>query len=568
MAHATKPSTRPRIRTSEQTSLSSNFSRSPDSTVPRVSSSVDVKNLPNISTTVFDCCCFLFYCGKHKQILLTKGNMKFFPHAQLHPGKPWHDYSKETAVQLLCEEQIALVDPFARFTLMHLFRLQLPQSQRFITRLVYLVELKPDSKEIPCCQNTRALRWFSRDDCASSNIPNLWGPEVSFFASALKKADKKVENPQVEYSLEDAYKYILADGAADEKPLSAMMANLNVSDTERVFADFVEHTFPSFFLTRDSFTAYMVRHQIETRPKIINRFYCTFRLRNKKYLQFTELVLGLASIDQRTVHADGRVKYVFRYYDRDKDWYLNFGEFRLLMRDINAKVTDREVLEEMAKIGVESVNKQEMISFRAFKKAVGAHTFRGTSHLCRSKVSPFTQITRSLAARKLGKVFDGKLKKILANSRYPGRCIQCVRQQPFELANHIVTLNAAGRFTKSRLLNRTPTDRYSVEMSFGTKSILHFLQQEVRNFNGHKGTAKNFKGLYADMAKEPQKLQGFFRDVTTICTDMARIVEREDRVLKIVDPCYVIGKSRGASFFQLSNYPLNYSCYRGYSWQP
>src|SRR5699024_1975206 len=114
----------------------------------------------------------------------------------------------------------------------------------------------------------------------------------------------------------------------EREQLSALLVNLSQHDRERLYADYIEHCFPSFYLSRDSFLMYMAKHEIEIRTQVAVRYYAAFRIRAKHYMTFTELLLGLAAIDLRTDHKEARYKFVFRYYDSDKDGALNRNEFK------------------------------------------------------------------------------------------------------------------------------------------------------------------------------------------------------------------------------------------------
>ncbi|KAJ6218420.1 hypothetical protein RDWZM_009577 [Blomia tropicalis] len=536
---------------SSSTSLNNGVSKTKTSSSVSSSSSRSINDLSNINSSVYDNCCFLLYCSEHHQVLLTKGTIKFLPFAQLVPHKTWQESSIDSALQLLLGnispqefENYRKNLPFRRFSMSHLFRFQLPQSQKFITRLTYIVEIDPCSK-VKCCNNYSNLQWHSLDDAAQSRIPNVWGPEVSYFANVVTR-NIGVPNPLIEYSLNDAFKYALEhpDRSQDEKELVALLTNLAVNDIERLYADFIEHCFPSFFFTRDSFQVYMQRHEIETRSKVIQRYYSAFRIRGKHYLQFTELLLGLAAIDIRTTHADARLKLVFRYYDYDKDGCLNVNEFRRLLGHVMQRPSERVVRSEMTKIGISIVNGKEVIRYEHFKRAVGSHQFRGTSSLCRANVSPFAQITRSLAGRKMYQTINASLKNILANRTFLDKCPSCLELKPYELASNEVLFNPDGLWAKSKqIYSVNVKHNYSVDVTFNHDSVLHFLMGKIRQFNKQKGTPKSFRGLYWNAT--PIQMKVFMDEVENICHDVGRLVEQEERVLQLPDSTYVIGDIHG-----------------------
>lgn len=295
----------------------------PPSTPPPTTSSKS--QLPNVTNNVYDNCCFVIFCQVHKKIMLTNDTLKFFPSVPLKSNDTWLNLSTKEAMFLLfgTNNKISLAldlqktdIPFQKFMLLHIFRYQLPQTQKFITRLIYLVILEPRPS---CCKNTNYFIWAPIQDAISSKISNVRGPEVSFFSSLVKtQTSKPVSSYLVEFGLKDAFKFVprnptrarVDENATDND--SAGCLPVKMSDIENLYADFIEHCFPSFFMTRESFQMFMVKHEIEMNPKVIYRYFQAFQYRNKHYIQFHELLNGLYLIDPRTPHADTRFDLVFR----------------------------------------------------------------------------------------------------------------------------------------------------------------------------------------------------------------------------------------------------------------
>lgn len=78
--------------------------------------------------------------------------------------------------------------PFSAFNLVHLMRIQLPHSERFITRLVFLVKIHNLRIDCNCRSNsseTSCVRWYPIEDAIEGNLENVWGPEVAFFSRLL-----------------------------------------------------------------------------------------------------------------------------------------------------------------------------------------------------------------------------------------------------------------------------------------------------------------------------------------------------------------------------------------------
>ena len=533
-------------------------------------SPAEIKHLSNISNNVFDSCCFVIVCPTHNRILLTRGNCVFFPFVPLTPCRTWYDSSIEGALGILLgqgnDSKVAMLKanlPFKKFICMHIFRFQLPQSQRFVTRLIYLAMLQANETVI-CCRNTTGCKWFPVEDAVSSRICNVWGPEVSYFTN-IAASNKPIVNTIVEFSLNDAFKYIPREQPLSYEEQMLNYSNITINDIERLYADFIEHCFPSFFFTRDSFQVFMQKHDIEVNTRTIHRYYTAFRFRSKQYMQFHELLLGLAAIDSRTPHGDARIKLVFRYlakqnlnyfyigistlfrfYDYDKDGFLNYKEFKRLYKDLMLKTAsqkspDRNAKTEMKRIGAINANGEDLISMEMFVQAVGNHVFRGTSKLCRVAVPPFGQITRSLATRKICKVVNkSNLNQVLQNVWYDGKCNGC-SISAYEISTRCVLLNENGcpiKYTEINITRKIPSGT-----NFKSDAGLHFLLSQIRQFNQKKGTIKNFKGLFYNAPI--QQIQSFYNDLKEICIEVSKLLEKEERALRINGQTYVIGDIHG-----------------------
>lgn len=495
--------------------------------------------------------------------MLTKGTRKFLPHAELGSVKTWTDVSIEAALALLLGKEANPENiqcfkdksPFEKFALVHLFRFQLPQSERFITRLTYLVVLR--SSTISCCQKTSICRWYPLESAMNSQIATIWGPEVSYFANLLS-SNGSISETILEFSLQDAFKYmlyseidtlsVLSQENKHEDELRKLLVNLSAHDVGVIYADYIDHTFPSFFLSYHSFHIYMAKHEIEMRPAVVRRYFTAFRTQGRPYMGFSELLLGLAAIDARTAHQEARVSLVFRYYDFNKDNALSLKEFKRMYENLHTKrrITENEVRDEMRRIGTINLqNDDEGVSFEAFNRAIGTHTFRGTSKLCRAAVSPFAQIRRSLAGRKIFKTVENA-RAVLCNRPYKGRCPSCL-SDTYEMASNCVTIDSRGRCVDWLPLEtlgnpKRLSSEYSLEVTFPSKDSLwlHSLQEKIRAHNVVKGTRENAKGLGGG---KPNK--EFFSEVKSICLNLGAMVEKEDRVLKLPEPIFVIGDVHG-----------------------
>ena len=60
-------------------------------------------------------------------------------------------------------------------------------------------------------------------------------------------------------------------------------------------------------------------------------YFRAFDVHKKKYLTFKDVLLGLAAMEPTTQHggmpAEMRCRYIFKYYDKNLDSFLQFEEF-------------------------------------------------------------------------------------------------------------------------------------------------------------------------------------------------------------------------------------------------
>ena len=82
--------------------------------------------------------------------------------------------------------------PFERIQCMQVYRLQVPHTLNFITRLVYYSELLANqnpASQFKCCQNSNRIKWTPLNDIVptGSKLVGLWGPEVVDFCTLIQQ---------------------------------------------------------------------------------------------------------------------------------------------------------------------------------------------------------------------------------------------------------------------------------------------------------------------------------------------------------------------------------------------
>ena len=113
---------------------------------------------------------------------------------------------------------------------------------------------------------------------------------------------------------------------------------------------------------------------------------------NGNFLSFEELLTALICLDPHCPHINSRFFLIFRYYDINRDGYLNEDELSQMVRDVHRneskEVIDRIVAEYMAL----KYTSSKRLTYLGFKKAVISGTIEGTDRLLRLKFPLFRRI--------------------------------------------------------------------------------------------------------------------------------------------------------------------------------
>ena len=325
--------------------------------------------------------------------------------------------------------------PIKENVLALLTRLQM-SDKRTITRLIQIVKLDKSNEHFKCCQNTKRFHWWSKDDVFNGNIEKIWGPEVTVLA---KFVDQKVKSTIVE---ECSLGQITGLMVAQDAVVKAL--EINISDLEVIYNDFIEHCFPSFFMTIDSFKEYMSKYGYQSKDTRLLRMFNSFTVEEKQFLTFQELFLGLAAMEPKCPQTEFRYGLIFRYYDLDADQNLSDDEIRHLMNDLSDGKGSNSKAEDVIK----SLSSDNRLTFEQFVKAMTTKEFVGANNLCRSPKAILSEITKKKAHTSSDS--DKKTKMLVRPERKnKGICYGC-RAKKYEYGVHSVKLDTSGRCVEPR----------------------------------------------------------------------------------------------------------------------
>lgn len=412
---------------------------------------------------------------------------------------------------------------------------------KFITRFVYFFTLLPEQKF--CCKNTNRIRWITPNNLLNSFWPNLWGPELIEFVKL--SLTPPIQTQIYEFSLEEAFFFVPREPPRNMEELILRTSHITEKDVERLYSDFIEHCFPSFYQALESFKCYMEKYGFDKNDNRLPLLFNAFNFYANGFLSFHELLLGLAAIDPNTIHDEWRARFIFRYYNVDGSGYLNKKQMRKMVMDINPNLKENEIdaklSEAFEQCGATDINGELKICENNFIAAIGSHRFRGTSKLCRSSDAIFLRISRIIAARNLKSTLRNSKDINCVLKQFKGHCFDCKNKQ-YTLATHVVTLNSESDLVDSKPIftdTKSSAKKHSIEFTFKTNSSANILIKLIQEFNPIKGNVQQPRGV---LDEQPEKL---WKLLLALYSDLEPLLNRQAKCLNIKTPCYIFGDIHG-----------------------
>ncbi|KAF7493144.1 Serine/threonine-protein phosphatase PP1 isozyme 1 [Sarcoptes scabiei] len=522
-------------------------------------SKLEPENCPPIDEYLYNCIVFVIYCPKHQKVALSlneRSRAVWLPFIASSSSLTWSDATSQGLPIILnrddgdVEAQMITPVPIKSINCLHVLRIQLPITKKFIYRLIQLIILDDRSDATPasnaadrfeCCQSTKRLQWIDSQDAIDGNIAGIWGPEIPKFVSLIQG---KRTQELYEYGLEQAYCYLPKNLANAETSEEQMLLSLEITEKEieQIYADFLEHCFPSFYMTYWSFCSYFSDyiHHYE-KPETALKLFNAFNYNNNGYLGFHEFLLGLLSIEPNCPNNEARLKFVFRFYDQNKDDLIDKEELLQMLNDLN--IFNAQNLLKNLELPLEYIN---FIQFVQEKNLP-------TEILCRSSSPIFVNICLNYQRR-----FETRLSSITKNffdakqrRKKDANCLGC-QDRTYEFGLHCVRLDDHGKcveprhiLEKEEIQQSTPSvsdgisiSKYSQEYVFSTVSIGNTFLDLIREINSNR---KDKIGLF----QNGENTDVFIKLVKILCQNVLNILENEPRLIKINSSGFVFGDLNG-----------------------
>lgn len=494
----------------------------------------------------------------------------------------------------------------ANFQLFSTYRFQIPDGE-VINRYIYLAQWtvggssESPSKHSPgpspppassppttsasvprCCKDTSNVQWISIDSIvaeARQNSPvqplldHLWGYEVAMVAPALQLQSPPVGTSSLqqqslpyvtpvlqEFSSSEVMKYLSRQRQNHSTASFCQMlheAKFTEADVIKIYCDYVQHCFPSATMTFCSFYEYFTKISfLQFDDGSLRNVFRAMNFKNKHHMLFNEFLLGLAALDSNVPNSKLRFTYIFRYYDRNADGFLDEEDFKRLVGDIRFKANlssdpaelDNDVKSRLAILKL--LDDSRRISYKAFLNE--ACHIGGIMHLFRTNKA----ILEAVHSRQAYEIIVNKYGKPF--SRYQlGTCAKC-RPKKYSLAYHAVRINVQNRVENPKALVNLSCGELDRNLQFVERANEQQLKHSIEVVFNESEVANKVLALIRKMAdlgrmsaeqKKEVKRQvaaGLTVElIRKLCKEVTSILLVEPRLLKVNAPCFVLGDLHG-----------------------
>lgn len=467
--------------------------------------------------------------------------------------------------------------PFlSNYQLFSIYRFQIPSGQ-FVTRYIYLAQWAVDPKTsgtpISCCKDTANLQWLSIEAIVQESkqgslqlMDQFWGYEIIMACPILQQmavqgSPGHFTMPLIsEFASVEVMKYLSRQRQGNASASFSQMlqeAKFAEKDVLKIYCDYVQHCFPSATMTYCSFYEYFTKIGfLQFDDASLRHIFRAMNFKNKHSMLFNEFLLGLAALDSNAQNSKLRFTYIFRFYDRNSDGFLDEEDFKRMVSDIRYKANlscdANDVANDVkSRLSILKVlDESRRISYKAFLNE--ASHIGGIIHLFRTNKAILEAINSrhayELITNRNGKPFG-------ANSI--GTCAKC-KPKTYTLAYHTTKLNAQGRIDEPIALVDLPCGDLDKELQFthrADETKLKHSREIVFNETSVANRVITTVRRMADFSKVPKEQQKEVSQfvlealspsiLTQLCKDVKSILLIEPRVLKVNTPCIVLGDLHG-----------------------
>lgn len=234
-------------------------------------------------------------------------------------------------------DKILFTDP----NVIDILRLQVPIYFEFITRVAYYAKLTKEACNAGYCSDNSMIAWFAVTEVNSKAFcTDYLGPEPAIFYMPSNMLCREI-------TIVDVLLHIIQPKSPEGELLQA--AGYTETDILQIYADFLQHCYPSEFMTSHSFKTYMTKWEIDICTSELSGIFKSFAFNENRFINFNEFILGLAMIDKCLIKHENpgrasefQTSYYFRYYAKRNQQYLSASELARLVNSFQADDVSKE----------------------------------------------------------------------------------------------------------------------------------------------------------------------------------------------------------------------------------
>ncbi|XP_060801194.1 uncharacterized protein LOC106132186 [Amyelois transitella] len=349
---------------------------------------------------VCDVVSLLVYCPSERSFLLTKESS----------GEYWIPSSK---AEKNCWKMTAHRINFELFGMdagvqcqpLRIYKVWLPSHpQQCVYHAVYKVAVKADIKKRAKMKGIRnRLHWFNSVELERQRAhSSLRSPEVSIFAQLVmgeQPKDNELQEMETGMLIEICEENVIVGNdsgggaVALASPNCALLlaANYGREDQIRLYKEFFVMVFPALYMSPFVFSQFMV--ELGWQRAQCPSLFRAADVAGRGGLSFVETMLWVAALEPSTPHsgipAEIRCRYIFRYFDSNRDMQLEYVEFKELVgaaRAARQLPVDALSVARDAEVCLRALGLQpnSPLPLSEFLRGVGELRLRGTSSLLRA----------------------------------------------------------------------------------------------------------------------------------------------------------------------------------------
>ena len=474
---------------------------------------------------------YIIYCEVHKNIVLCN-----------HPNGVWFPFVSFSSFNFFMKQVEggaraifgnSSTIQFNHFRMVHKLRVQHPINFKFLNRYIFstvVTMLKQDT--CVCATKSDSFSWNKISNLVTSPYDLHWGPEPVTFAQILDNDFK------------DPYEFFFEFSSVEELPKAVPALVSDIPDVvekllithekiEAMYYDFLQHCWPTFALTYDSFRKYLSTYSISHKDPRMTRLFRAFDTNSDGLVTFTELLLGMINLEPLTFNINERIAFIFRYYGKDP-WGPQ--ELKLFLNEATN-------LDNKLKLGLKTwLDKVEgefkgknSLSARAFEAICLKIPASSSCPLVRSNNLIINQFSNGCNIMH-NKVFSQDwISKILVRFDQKSRCEDCSKGH-FDLLSHVVQVDPDTR----RFIRCEPIRNITRAHSFFKKDFwCNVILKDIREFNPKKGLHNSAKGIYQSKPQHMQMLVTKFKEL------IIPLFRKQNICVPVEGPAYIIGDIHG-----------------------